>query len=66
MIAIVNVDPNPRVDGPHLYELRINSKVITTFVHDRADPLHKCLERAARAAKLHRIELLKVVIDDNY
>lgn len=58
MIAIVNVDPNPRKSGEHVYEIRINSKVITTFTHEREEPLHVCLEKASQAAKLHRYELL--------
>lgn len=51
MIAIVNVDKNVRESGPHEYELRINSPVITRFTHNREEPLHECLIKAAVAVK---------------
>ena len=63
MIAIVNVDPNPRPGGVHLYELRINHEVICAFYHDRDEPLHTCLEKAAAASKIQRDELLKSMLD---
>lgn len=66
MIAIVNVDPNPRSDGVHLYELRINHTVICTFHHDRGEPLHTCLEKAAAASKIQRDELLKSMLDISF
>ena len=50
MIAIVNVDKNPRPSGLHEYELRINNNVITTFTHKREDSLEKCLQLASQAA----------------
>lgn len=49
MIAIVNIDKNPRVRGPHVYEVRINEKVIVTFRHNREDDLARLLIRAAVA-----------------
>lgn len=51
MIAIVNVDKNVRKSGPHEYELRINKHVITRFAHNREEPLHECLMKAAIAAQ---------------
>jgi len=51
MIAIVNVDENVRPDGPHEYELRINRRVVCTFTHNREEPLHECLLKAAIAAE---------------
>lgn len=53
MIAIVNTgpfnDPNPL--GERTYEVRINSKVITTFRHRRGDGLGKCLLAAGKAVE---------------
>ena len=49
MIAIINVDKNPRESGAHNYELRINRKVITRFIHNREESLGMCLLRAAIA-----------------
>jgi len=51
MIAIINIDPNPRPFGTHLYELRINREVICIFTHKREEGLTKCLELAAKAAE---------------
>lgn len=50
MIAIVNIDKNPRETGKHLYSLRINNNEICTFHHDRERPLWECLSTAAIAA----------------
>lgn len=47
MIAIVNIDPNPRESGLHLYSLRINQQEICQFTHKREDGLSTCLKRAA-------------------
>ena len=66
MIAIINIDKNPRKTGPHDYVLRINRKVICNFVHNREDPLHICLEKAAKAAKAAQMieyEALVLLID---
>lgn len=51
MIAIVNVSKRLRSKGRHIYELRINEKVIATFTHRREEDLEKCLLKAAEAAK---------------
>ena len=51
MIAIVNVDENVRENGPHEYELRINKRVVARFFHNREEPLHECLIKAAIAAE---------------
>ncbi len=58
MISIVNVSPTAKRSGPHVYELRINSLVITRFVHNREESLAICLRRAATAvddAQLQRL-----------
>ena len=58
MIAIVNVSPTTTRSGPHVYELRINSLVLTRFVHKREESLAICLRRAATAvddAQLQRL-----------
>lgn len=65
MIAIVNVDPNPRTEGEHLYEIRINRKVVTQFTHERSEPLHVCLERAAQAARESRYKLLSMLAEES-
>lgn len=51
MIAIVNVDKNIRNSGQHDYELRINKRVVARFTHNREEPLHECLLKAAIAAE---------------
>ena len=51
MISIVNIDKNVRKSGPHEYELKINDHVITRFTHNKEDPLHECLLKAAIAAE---------------
>lgn len=51
MIGIVNVDENVRETGPHKYEIRINRMFVTSFEHNREEPLHECLLRAAVAAE---------------
>ena len=50
-IIIQNIDPDPRPEGSHHYQLRINRKVICEFTHNREEPLHTCLRRAADAAE---------------
>lgn len=42
-------------NGNHLYELRINKKLITTFEHKRSDGLAQCLYRAAEAVIRDRL-----------
>jgi hypothetical protein len=51
MIAIVNVDSNPRKTGIHLYEVRINTKVICQFTHKRENSLDILLKLAAVAVE---------------
>lgn len=48
-IIIQNIDKNPREKGEHLYELRINSRIICRFKHNREDSLSQCLTNAAAA-----------------
>ena len=54
MIAIINIDPDLRQTGPHLYEVRINREVVATFVHNREDDLFALFERAAHAVSAIR------------
>lgn len=75
MIAIVNIGPAPGNKrrgsarhqpkdplGPHLYQLRINHHVVTTFTHSRGDSLGDCLRLAAAAAdKHHENELMRAI-----
>lgn len=51
MIAIVNVDKNPRKTGLHTYEVRINHDVICRFTHKREDGLATCLRLASEAVE---------------
>ena len=53
MIAIVNVGSHDESDpmGVRTYEVRINSKVLTTFEHKRSDGLAACLQSAAKAVE---------------
>jgi len=51
MIAIVNIDKNPRKTGIHLYEVRINQDVICRFTHNREDGLATCLRMACEAVE---------------
>jgi hypothetical protein len=59
MIAIVNIDPNPRESGFHLYEIRINRKPITRFMHKREDDLSVCLGIAAKAVEFIQDERME-------
>ena len=66
MIAIVNVDGNPRPSGEHIYELRINRELIATFTHNREEGLTKCLELAAKAAtKAKNLRIAQYLEDFN-
>jgi hypothetical protein len=51
MIAVINVDENVRHSGPHKYELRLNKYHIATFTHNREEPMHELLLKAAIAAE---------------
>ena len=51
MIEIENVDKNRRMFGQHLYELRLNGRVVARFPHAREDGLTKCLQLAAKEAE---------------
>ncbi len=53
MIAIVNVGPfdDPDPFGVRMYEVRINSELITTFQHRRSDGLGRCLLEASKAVE---------------
>ena len=56
MIAIVNVGPHDDPDklGVRTYEVRINSDVVCTFRHRRADGLGRCLLEASKAVERQR------------
>lgn len=62
MIAIVNVDPNPRTIGEHDYEVRINRQVICRFKHIREQGLATCLEKAAEAVRDDQISALATAL----
>lgn len=47
MIAIVNVDTNPRESGLHKYSIRINRLEVGTCYHYREEPLSLLLHRAS-------------------
>lgn len=49
MIAIVNVSEEFKVVGEQTYSLRINSKELIQFKHNREDNLETCLRKAADA-----------------
>lgn len=53
MIAIVNMGPynDPDKLGWRDYEVRINSEVVCTFRHRRADGLVRCLLEASKAVE---------------
>lgn len=46
MVAIVNIDPNPRESGLHLYSIRINAEEVGRTRHFREEPLSKLLFHA--------------------
>lgn len=52
MIAIVNVDPNPRSIGPDLYEIRLNRQLLATFVHSREHDLVTLFEKVATTGQV--------------
>ena len=54
MIAIVNIDKNPRKTGLHTYEVRINHDVICRFTHKRENGLATCLRLASEAVEEHK------------
>lgn len=58
MLAIVNVSPDDApLTGRNKYEVRINSRVIATFEHDRQpDGAAQCLRDAADAIERCRAE----------
>ena len=47
MVAIVNIDENPRPKGMHLYSIRINHKEVGRCYHMREHSLATLLETAA-------------------
>jgi len=64
MIAIVNVDPNPRIAGEHLYELRINKELITTFAHNREEGLAVLLLKASEAADMEKMSQIAAILSE--
>lgn len=66
MITIVNVgEPaEKKRDDERLYEVRINSKTLFAFQHNRDEKLSVCLARAAGAAGQYEI-LEKITGRDN-
>jgi hypothetical protein len=54
MIAIVNKGPiNNKQDqtGYYHYNIYLNKKLITSFIHKRSDMMEVCLEKAAMAIR---------------
>ena len=49
MIAIINIDPNLRKTGEHLYQIKINNSPVITFKHNREEDLATCLKKAYKA-----------------
>ena len=58
-IIITNVTPFSTAKGEHEYEVRINSKPLFRFTHNREDSIFVLLKAAALAAG--RIEVKKLV-----
>ena len=56
MIAIVNIDDNPRLEGEHLYVVKINKKEICRFTHRREDGLSQCLFKASKAVAHNAVD----------
>ena len=52
MIAIINISLQVKDAGPQLYALQINRHRITTFTHNREEPLSVILAKASEAARL--------------
>ena len=63
MIEIANVDKNRRMFGPHLYELRLNGRVMGTFAHTREDGLTVCLQLAAKVAEKEKWGGLRALME---
>ena len=63
MIEIINVDKNRRMFGPHLYELRLNGRVVGTFAHTREDGLTVCLQLAAKVAEKEKWGGLRALME---
>ena len=65
MIAIVNVGPHDDPDklGVRTYEVRINSDVVCTFRHRRADGLGRCLLEASKAVERQRWAEAERILD---
>ncbi len=66
MIEIANVDKNRRMFGPHLYELRLNGRVVGTFAHTREDGLTTCLQLAAKVAEKEKWGGLQALMGVGY
>lgn len=49
MVAIVNIDPNLRESGEHLYSIRINHTEVAQCRHYREDSLYELFRAAALA-----------------
>jgi hypothetical protein len=65
VIAIVNVGPHDDPDklGWRTYEVRINSDVVCTFRHRRADGLGRCLLEASKAVERQKWEQAEHILD---
>ena len=63
MIAIVNIDPNVRATGEHLYEVRINNKPLFQFKHNREEPIQQLFKQAMEAAIWTEYKSIKELIE---
>ena len=63
MIEIENIDKNRRMFGQHLYELRLNGRVVARFPHAREDGLSKCLQLTAKVAEKEKWGGLKALME---
>lgn len=52
MIAIVNMGKpkNAKREDERIYDVRINTKTLFAFIHNRNEPLSVCLSKSASAA----------------
>lgn len=48
---------------PHLYELRLNGRVVGTFAHTREDGLTVCLQLAAKVAEKEKWGGLRALME---
>lgn len=63
-IIIQNITDVPTSHGSNKYQVRINSKVIAEYYHNREDGLAECLRKAATAVEqTDRVEIIEFLIN---